>query len=430
MAHVSHRSSFLAPLRASLREGAGGAGGPSRRVTGARRAALLVAGALAAILAPVARAQTSAPTYPPITNRDFSLDLFEQPAIGSPRLIAMSGAINSVAEGAAGLYTNPASAAVRPETHSEKLAWNVYFNSYIPANGQDSNNNGQPVTDVHRSLLGAAGILLQYGPWGLTVDGGYTAHEIAAEAGGGLGVRSIIGHVALARLFFDGALAAGVGLRVGALNVFALQGGGTLFTRTGGSGEGGVVWKPREQDFRLALGGGLPVYTGAVSYGCAPSSCDGYILPSEAVVPWDVTVGGAWRLGPTPWNHSVEGAYRDERALTVAVELSFTGAVANGYSMEAFAAKQLQPSGRNLSLTPRLGLEAEIIRGWLRVRGGSYYEPSRVPEISARLHGTAGGEVRLFAFHLGKQERRVALSFAGDAAARYHNVGLSIGFWN
>jgi hypothetical protein len=374
-----------------------------------------------------AQAQT---TFPSITDRNFNIDLFEQPALGSPRLIAMSGAVNSVAEGAAGLYTNPASASVRPETHADKFAWNVYFNTYVPVDGQDSNNNGQTVTSVHRSLLGAVGLLLQYDKWGLTLDGGYTAHEIAAQAGGGLGVRSLIGHVALARTFLDGDLALGLGIRVGGLNVYTLDGGQTLFTRAGGSGEAGGVWKPRERDFRLALSGGLPVYTGAVAYNCDPINCAGYILPNGAIVPWTTTIGGAWRFGPTPWNHKIGGAYRDERQLTVAFDLSFTGSVDHGYGMEAFAAKQLQVSGRSISVTPRLGLEAEVIRGWLRVRGGSYYEASRFPETSPRLHGTGGGEVRLFAFHLFGSERRVSLSFAGDVARDYKNAGISVGFWN
>ena len=60
-----------------------------------------------ALAAPgAAHAQLS---FPPLTSRNFNIDLFEQPALGSPRLIAMSGAIDAVAEGAAGLYTNPAS---------------------------------------------------------------------------------------------------------------------------------------------------------------------------------------------------------------------------------------------------------------------------------------------------------------------------------
>jgi hypothetical protein len=389
-------------------------------------AALLVAGVLAG--RPPVRAQVM---FPPVTNRDFSIDLFEQPAIGSPRLIAMAGAVNSVAEGAAGLYTNPASAAVRPETKAEKFAWNLYLNSYVPVEGQDSNNNGQTVTSLRRSLLGGAGVLLQYGKWGLTLDGGFTAHEIAPEAGGGLGVRSLIAHLGLARTFGDeDAIAVGVGVRGGALNVYTLEGAETLFSRAGASGEAGIVWKPSERPFRMAASGALPVYTGALSYTCDPNNCAGYILPGAAIVPWLATFGGAWRFGPTPWNGRVEGAYRDERHLTVAVELGVTGAVSNGYGMEAFAAKQLQPSGRDPTVTPRLGLESEVIRGWLRLRAGGYLEPARFAGTSPRWHATGGAEGRLFAFRLFGQERRVSLSVAGDFAARYKNAGLSIGFWN
>jgi hypothetical protein len=379
-------------------------------------------------LSGVARAQTA--NFPPVTNRDFNIDLFEQPALGSPRLIGMAGAIDAVAAGAAGLFTNPASAAVRPETKSDKFAWNVYLNSYVPVDGQDLNNNGQSVTSVHRSLLGAAGLLLQYGAWGLTIDGGYTAHEIAPEAGGGLGVRSIISHVALARAFLDGVLIAGLGVRGGALNVYTLDQGQTLFTRAGASAEGGVVWKPGEQSFRLAVSGALPVYTAGVSYGCDPNDCFGYILPKEAIVPWSTTVGAAWRFGPTPWNHKVDGVYRDERGLTIAIELVTVGAVSHGYGMEAFAAKQLQVSGASATFDPHLGLESEVIPGWLRLRAGTYVEASRFENTTARWHATAGLEGRAFAFHLGGHERRVSISLAGDIASRYKNAGLSLGFWN
>jgi hypothetical protein len=398
------------------------------RVGAVLRLALSCAAVL--LIFAVARSALAQTMYPPVTDRNFSIDLFEQPALGSPRLIAMAGAIDSVAEGAAGLFTNPGSAAVRPETKSNKFAWNVYLNSYIPAKGQDSDNNGQAVTDVRRALLGAAGLLLQYGQWGLSLDAGYTTHEISPAAGGGVGVRSLIGHITLARTFLDQSLAVGLSARIGALNVFTLDGNNTLFTRGGASAEAGAVWKPREQDFRVALSAGLPVLTGALSYKCDPTNCYGYILPSDAIVPWESTLGGAWRFGPTYWNHEVDGEYRDERSLTIALELSVIGAVSNGYGMEAFAAKQLQASGRELSATPRLGLESEVIPGWLRLRAGTYDEASRFEGVSRRWHGTGGAEVRIFSFHLGQQERRVSVSFAADAAARYHNLGLSAGFWN
>ena len=301
----------------------------------------------------------------------------------------------------------------------------------MAANGQDSNDNGQLVTSVHRSLLGAAGILLQYEAWGLSLDGGYTAHEIAATAGGGLGARTLIAHVGLARTFLDRAISFGLGVRIGGLNVYTLDSSSqTLFTRLGASPDGGVVWMPKGRDFRLAASGGLPFGTAPIQFHCDPNDCDGYILPTDAIVPWDATLGGAWRFGPTPWNERVDSDYRDERQLTVALELSLIGAVDNGYGMEAFAAKQLQVSGRNVSPTPRLGLESEVIRGWLRLRAGSYLEASRFPETTARLHGTAGFEVRVFAFRLGGHERRVAISAASDLAARYKNLALAVGFWN
>ena len=369
-------------------------------------------------------------SFPPVVDRNYNIDLFEQPAVGSPRLIAMAGAVGSVAEGAAGLYTNPASAAVRPETRADKFAWNVYFNSYVPVSGQDSNNNGQAVTSLRRSLLGAVGLLLQYGAWGLAIDGGYTAHEISPEAGGGLGVRSFIPHVALARTLGE-SFAVGAGIRGGALNVYTLgEMRQTLFTRWGLSAEAGGVWKPRDQSVRVAFSGGLPVRTPALRYTCDPNNCAGYILPKDAVVPWQAALGVAWRFGPTAWNKSVDGAYRDERHLTVALEVSATGAVDNGFGMEALAAKQLQPSGREVSLTPRLGLECEVIKGWLRVRSGGYAEPARFAQTSTRWHGTAGAEVKLFGFRLLGRERRVSLSLAGDVARHYQNAGASLGFWN
>jgi hypothetical protein len=98
--------------------------------------------------------------------------------------------------------------------------------------------------------------------------------------------------------------------------------------------------------------------------------------------------------------------------------------------MEAFAAKQLQVSGRHISPTPRLGLESEIIPAWLRLRAGSYLEASRFPETSARWHATGGAEVRVFSFRLGGHQRRVSVSVAGDFASLYKNAGLSVGFWN
>jgi hypothetical protein len=143
-----------------------------------------------------------------------------------------------------------------------------------------------------------------------------------------------------------------------------------------------------------------------------------------------LVLGSAYRVGSSRWNEKIETAFRDEHQLTLGFDLMIVGALANAFSLEEFAAKRLQPSGQQVTVSPHGGAEIEVVPGWLRLRGGSYYEPSRYPGVDGRWHGTAGGEVRLFAFKLGGTERRVSIQLAGDFAPRYRNVGASIGFWN
>ncbi len=71
--------------------------------------------------------------------------------------------------------------------------------------------------------------------------------------------------------------------------------------------------------------------------------------------------------------------------------------------------------------------EYEWKPGRLRLRGGTYWEPSRFDGVDGRLHYTFGAELALFQFPL-LGEHRLDLSFTGDVAARYRNVGISIGF--
>ena len=113
----------------------------------------------------------------------------------------------------------------------------------------------------------------------------------------------------------------------------------------------------------------MPVRTPALRFSCDPNDCAGYILPMGAVVPWQVTFGGAWRFGASPWNHQVDGAYRDERQLTIAVDLSIMGPVDNGFGMEAFAAKHFKASDR-IRLSPATTRLREA-QGWLKRVGST-----------------------------------------------------------
>lgn len=389
---------------------------------------------LSLLLAPAPAPATAPPETTPIVDRNYSVDLYEGVVFGSPRLVAMGGATFAVGEGASGLFTNPASAAVRPTTPTSRFEWSAFFNSYIPSSGTDYNNNGAQTTEYRRSAVYAPGLILQPPGWGIALNVSYVRHESGMTGNpgglGGLGARSIIAHLGAARTFFGDALSVGLAIRAGSLNVYTREGSNGLFTQVGGSAEAGVVYRPKSLDARFALAGALPVYAGAIQTECDPKSCFGYILPRSAVVPWTVVLGSGWRIGAGRWNERVATEYRDVRQLIVGLDLLLVGPVDGAYSLEEMAVGRLQPSGRNLTASPRFGAEVEIIPGWWRLRGGTYFEPSRHPGIGGRLHGTAGTEVRVLGFRLGGEERRLSIALAGDFADRYYNAGVSIGFWN
>jgi hypothetical protein len=375
-------------------------------------------------------AQSSPPALQPIADRNYNLDLYQGVVFGSPRLVAMGGAAFAVGEGASGLFTNAASAAIRPSTESGKLAITGFFNSYIPASGVDFNNNGDLTTEYRQAAVYSPGLLVQYGRWGFALNFAYTRYNVAPQAGGGLGVRDAISHVAVAWRWVETGLTFGAGLRGAVLNVYTTEASQGLFTDLGLSGELGAVWQPRSANLRLALAGALPVYAGTVQSSCDPNNCQGYILPNQAIVPWTVVLGTGWRFASSRWNQPVDTRYRDELQATFAFDLLVAGSLDNAYGIEEFAAKQLQPSGRNLSWSPRFGVEGEIIPGWLRIRGGTYFEPARFGGVVGRYHSTAGAEVRILWFHLHGEEYRISLSLAGDFAPRYNNAGASLGLWN
>jgi hypothetical protein len=385
---------------------------------------------LAATLSASRAGAQAPPQFPPITDRNFTIDVHEGVIFGSPRLVAMGGAAFAVGEGATGLFTNAAAGAVRPTKPTDKIEWSAFFNSYVPASGVDFNNNGDASNEYRRSAVYAPGLIFQIGAWGMALNVGYVRYEIAPEAGGGLGTRSIVPHLSVARYIETLSLTVGAGIRGALLNVYTREGSNGLFTNAGASGELGTVWQPRSVNLRLALAGALPVYTGTIQSTCDPLNCFGYILPEAAAAPWVLVVGSAYRISRSRWNQKVDTAFRDEYQVTLGFDLMFVGALDNAYSLEEFAAKRLQPSGRDATVSPHAGAEIEVIPGWLRLRGGSYFEPSRYPDVDGRWHGTAGTEVRLFGFKLGGTERRVSIQLAGDFAPRYHNVGASIGFWN
>jgi hypothetical protein len=120
------------------------------------------------------------------------------------------------------------------------------------------------------------------------------------------------------------------------------------------------------------------------------------------------------------------------RYLLVSSEILFVGRVDNAVGAESFLVGVTQRSGEHVSVSPRLGLESEVWPSWLKVRVGSYVEPARVREASARVHGTFGFDARLghwTVFGIWPEDYQWQLSAAYDATRNYHALSVSIGGW-
>ncbi len=120
-----------------------------------------------------------------------------------------------------------------------------------------------------------------------------------------------------------------------------------------------------------------------------------------------------------------------EKILVLASVL-VTGASEDAIALEDFFAQRLEAYGEHATWSPRVGIEAEPIPGWLKGRVGSYLEPSRFEGIAARQHFTTGFDVKLFAWDVfGLLRGQVwRLSAVADVAPRYTDWGVSVGAWH
>jgi hypothetical protein len=146
------------------------------------------------------------------------------------------------------------------------------------------------------------------------------------------------------------------------------------------------------------------------------------IVPSGVLVTDTLSLGTAYEWNDFP-------LWRGRSALA-SLDLTIFGTSpddANGTA--AFLTQTATPVGQSVIATLHGGLEAEAIPKRLRLRLGTYYEPSRFDGISAREHITGGFEVRLFKFDLWG-ERHLSFSYAVDAATRYQVQSFSIWLWS
>jgi hypothetical protein len=396
---------------------------------------------VAALLALPSSARSDCPMCSPITSRNYAIDLYSGVPLGNSAIIAMGGAAAANATGSSGTLVNPSASGARTTTDLDWWSIDVHLDTLSSSQSTDNWNDGINASNGAGTTELTAGLALRIHDWAGAITGTFQYASFASGAMPGPTFQATTGDVRLAAAKWIPEIdtAIGVAARIAVLSVNqagAGPGAPSVFSVDGVGAEAGAQWVPYLEDFRVGAAVSTPFAGGNVTTSAAcpdPSACmiggTTYILPNQVYVPWRVTLGGAYRFGPTKWNQLVAGTFRDEREVTLVLDGVATGPAPNSYGLEAFTQNLLQRSGRNVSWSARGGVEWECLPGRLRLRGGSDWEPARFEGVSGRVHGTFGLELRVLEFELwGK--RRGRLTATGDLAERYNNFSLSIGFWH
>jgi hypothetical protein len=125
----------------------------------------------------------------------------------------------------------------------------------------------------------------------------------------------------------------------------------------------------------------------------------------------------------------------DRFYVLVAASIDVLGPVTNGVGVEAFLERKVQRSGSEITVSPRLGIETEVVPHWTRLRAGSYIEPTRFEDNphGSRAHWTVGFDQRLFpweVFGLWAEGSIWRVSASLDVAREYFSWGVAIGMWH
>ncbi len=112
--------------------------------------------------------------------------------------------------------------------------------------------------------------------------------------------------------------------------------------------------------------------------------------------------------------------------------LLISGRVDDAVGVESFLDQVVNRSGDNVVFSPRLGAEAEVWENRLKMRAGTYIEPTRFETSSPRTHATLGMDLRLFrwnVFGLWPDDFMWQVGGSVDVSQRYLTWGLSIAGW-
>jgi hypothetical protein len=118
--------------------------------------------------------------------------------------------------------------------------------------------------------------------------------------------------------------------------------------------------------------------------------------------------------------------------LQISGAMLISGSVEAAVGIESLLTQKVNRSGQSVVSSPRVGVECGVLPELVKLRAGSYLEPTRFETSDMRVHGTAGIDIKLFrwnVFGAWPDDYMWRLGLGGDASTRYYTFGLSIGGW-
>jgi len=404
--------------------------------------------------------------------------------IGGPRVVGLGGAFTSIGEGLGGLMYNSASLGNRASWRKRRWAADGTFGlSFQPLKDSDYENDGYTNGQVERQrsmLVGLRGQLDGGGIGWLRTSRHYSVPVRYQQAGRHeaeftfveqllgfgfnfpkrnlcLGFTAITERTYIAATNLDGFLG---GFPTGIFNktvaTALLTGNGPLNMT---ALELGSLYKPQGAPYRL--GASLRITTNQSHKGSKHKEVFNDLeIPPPTVVrsPSLLRLGASYRFGgsynPPPIWKKRELSPEEERLLDPELRPGYVllsadlvvvpphlGSTIHFKGPEGFALKRKEVAGRKWNVGLHGGAEMLLIPGWVRTRGGVYFEPSRFNETPGRLHVTGGFDIaaphswilnRLDIEERLKKWFMVPLMgrFYFDFATHYFSVGLSIGLWS
>ncbi|MDX9719117.1 MAG: hypothetical protein RBU37_00110 [Myxococcota bacterium] len=374
----------------------------------------------------------------------WSLEAFRGPVVGAADIVGRGGSCLAIAEGASSLFCQPAAVVNRNARNGGEFFdwdWTLDWLNVNLGDWTDVDNRGPSVFERGMDSLINASFSLNFGRFGIALSLYGSSFEVQCHEPScdfaSATASTINGGFVFGYALADGELMLATELSFPRTDISLVGNDGDANPKLALNTvqlNSGLLWRPQKEQFRVGLVARLPAHQEVIS---AQVENTPMLMPNRVLAPWELGVGAVYSFGPRRLNP--RPSFGDERSWArdqysapmfreywlIAADLLLFGASKHASSLAAWFEQTLQPAGRQLSLSLRLGAEAEFWPDVMRARIGSYWEPSRYDDIDGRLHVTTSVDLHLPDFIWPWR-----FTAGADLAPNYFNLLLSLGLWH